>query len=161
MATVYSDQMARVRAGRNIPANLWDGKVRIAVFDFASLPAGNLGDILVLFKLEKDERLIFGKMFNSALGTSATAAVGTYSVGTDGITLGAVDLAGRFLAATSVTAAGQNDLGATQSLGIGIGGSAGGVLFDSVGNAAVGTGRGQDFFVCITNAGDAFKTAGR
>lgn len=161
MATIYSDFVTRQRAGRLLPSNLVGGKVRIATWDFASLPAGNIGDVLVCFKLFKDERFVFGKEFHSAMGGSATGAYGTYSVGTDGLTLGAVDSSGRFLAAITFVAAGQNDLGATQALGIGIGGTAGGVLFDAPGSAAPATNTGQDFFVCCLNASSAFATAGR
>lgn len=161
MATLYSDQVTRTRAGRNLPANLDAGKCRIAVWDFASLPAGNVGDVLTCFKLYKDERFIFGKEFHSAQGGSATGAYGTYVASADGQSLGAVDLVGRFLAAITFVAAGQNDLGSTQALGIGIGGAAGGVLFDAPGSASPGTGTGQDFWVACTNASSAFATSGR
>ncbi len=154
MATVYSDYIARIRAGRNIPANLQAGKVRIQTWDFASLPAGNIGDVLVCFKLEKDERVIFGKEFHTAMGGTATGSYGTYFVGNDGVSLGAVDSAARFLAATSFVAAGQTLLADLQALGIGIGGGAGGVLFDA-GSA------GTDLFVVCVNAASAFATAGR
>lgn len=164
MATVFSDQLTKVRAGRNLPPNQNAGKVRIAVWDFASLPVGNLGDVLVCFKLEKDERVILGREFHSALSSgagTATGSYGTHSVGVDGVSLGAADSAARFLAATSFEAAGQNGLADLQALGIGLDGGAGGVLFASNGNAAVAAGTGQDFFVTITNSGEAFATAGR
>lgn len=164
MATVFSDQLTTQRNGRNINSNLMGGKIRIAVWDFASLPAGNLADVLVCFKLEKDERLILGREFHSALSSgagTATGSYGTHSVGADGQSLGAVDSAARFLAATSWEAAGQNFIADLQALGIGIGGGAGGVLFAPSGNAAVAAGTGQDFWVTITNSGEAFATAGR
>lgn len=154
MATVYSDNLARTRAGRNNPANFQAGKVRIQVWDFASLPVGNIGDVLVCFKLEKDERLILGREFHSALGGTATGAYGTYLVGTDGVTLGAVDDIDRFLAATTHVAAGQNNIADLQALGIGINSTAvaQGVLYDN---------QSVDVLVCCTNAGSAFATAGR
>ena len=154
MATVYSDYLTRNRAGRLVAANLSAGKVRIETWDFASLPAGNIGDVLVCFKLYRDERLVYGKEFHTAMGGTATGAYGTYFVGTDGVSLGAVDSAARFLAATSFVAAGQTLLADLQALGIGIGGGAGGVLFDS-GLA------GTDLFVTCLNAASAFATAGR
>src|SRR5258705_6291675 len=155
MATIYSDQLTRSRAGRLNPANQQAGKVRIQMWDFATIPAGNIADVYVLFKLEKDERVILGREFHTALssgGATATGSIGTYFVGADGLTLGAVDSAARFLAAITMDAAGQNFFGDLQALLPGIRGGAGCVLYD---NPPV------DTFVVIVNSVEAFAAAGR
>jgi hypothetical protein len=145
MATIYSDGFTKVRAGRNLNSNEWGGKARILMWDFASLPAGNIGDVLVCGKIRKDERVLFGIEFHSA-HTGASGSYGTYAVLSDGISLGAADSAARFLAATSFNAAGQNNIAATQSLTIGTG-----VLFPAP----------SDLFLVCVNSVAAFTTAGR
>lgn len=151
MATIYSDQMVKIRAGRSLNPTDSAGKLRIEVWDFASLAAGTLADVLVCFKLYKDERILFGREFHSALTSgagTATGSYGTYAVGTDGITLGAVDDVDRYLTPTSFEAAGQNDIASLQAAPQGVG----------TGPLHVAA---SDLFVCCTNTGEAFATAGR
>lgn len=150
MATVYSDEMVKVRAGRNLQSNQYQGKVRFIQWDFASLPAGNIGDVLVCGKIRKNEKVIHGFEFHTALtsgGATATGSYGTYLVGADGVTLGAVDNATRFLAATSMDGAGQTALNELQSIAVGTG-----PLFEAT---------STDLFLVCVNSVEAFATAGR
>jgi hypothetical protein len=99
MATVYSDQIVKVRAGRDLNPNDWHGKVRIIEWEFASLPAGNVGDILVLGRLQANERVLLGSMVHTA-GGAGTFDIGTYAINADG-SLGAVITQAAFAAALS------------------------------------------------------------
>ena len=104
MATVYSDGLTMVRAGRKVAPNVLGGKARVIEWDFATLPVGNIGDVLVCGKIKKGERVLAGSEFHSALtsgGATATGAYGTYAVGADSKTLGALVDVDAFLAAQS------------------------------------------------------------
>ena len=153
MATIYSDQLTRVRSGRNLKANEMAGKTRVINWDFASLPAGNIGDVLVCGRIRAYERVIQGREFHSAMGGSATGAYSTYAIGVDGMTLGAVITANKYLSAITFVAAGQNELASTLAQN---------ALVEEV-NTGVATGSGltPDVFLCCVNAGSAFATAGR
>jgi hypothetical protein len=149
MATVYSDQLVRVRAGRNLKSNEQAGKVRPIVWNFASLPAGNIGDILVCGRIRKDERVIQGREFHSAMGGSATGAYSTFTIASDGIGLGAIITAGKYLAAITFVAAGQNELASTIAQN---------ALAEE--SAAAVVGNTGDVYLCCVNASSAFATAG-
>ena len=144
MATVYSDGLTLVRAGKKVAPNVLGGKLRVIEWNFASLPAGNIGDVLVCGKIRKGERVLSGTEYHSALtsgGAQATGAYGTYAVNPDGMTLGAAVTTGLYLAAASFEAAGQTGLALTLALG-------------ALGEAAA------DLFICLTNTTEAFATAG-
>lgn len=145
MATVYSDQFTKVRNGRRLQPNEDRGLIQSMFWNFASLPAGNIADVLVCGILPKGARVVGGLECHSALtsgGATATASVGTYLIASDGITLGAADSAARFLAATSVEAAGSTVLANTIALGFG---------FEAT----------LDLFVVVVNSVEAFATAGQ
>lgn len=145
MATVFSDQLAKVRAGRNLNPSDRHGKVRIAEWEFASLPAGNIGDILPLFRLQANERVLLGSMVHSAAG-AGTFDIGTYEVGPNG-DLGAVEDQDRFaIALVAATATVEP--------------------FPEAAGTEVTAGAGRyvaprDMYVAITNIGTAFTTAAR
>lgn len=145
MATLYSDEFTKIRAGRRIQANQRGGKYRVLEWDFASLPAGNVGDVLVCGKIRKHERVLGGREAHSALSSgagTATGSYGTYAILDDGLSLGAVDDVDRFLIATSLEAAG------------------GTFLADTIAHF-INWEATADFFLCLTNSGEAFATAGR
>jgi hypothetical protein len=141
MATLYSDGITIARLGRRTQPNQQRGKSDTLAWIFASLPAGNIGDLLVCAKLFKGDRVISGREQHSAMGGTATGAYGTYAVAADGITLGAVDSGARFLAATSHVAAGTTVIADTIALG---------AMFEAP----------TDLYVVCTNAASAFATAG-
>src|SRR6266850_49124 len=149
MATVFSDQLTRVRAGRNLKSNEWQGKMRVLFWNFASLPAGNVGDVLVCGRIRKDERVIQGREFHSAQGGSATGAYSTFAIAADGIGLGAIITAGKYLAAITFVAAGQNEIASTLAQN---------ALAEE--SATPATGLTGDVYLCCVNASSAFATAG-
>lgn len=145
MATVYSDELVNWRAGRRQQANVFSGKARLIKWNFASLAAGNIGDVLVCGKIRKNDRVVFGREAHSALSSSsgtATGAYGIYAVASDGQSLGAVSDVDRFLVATDFEAAGAN------------------LLADSIAHF-IGWEADADYFLCCTNSVEAFATAGR
>jgi hypothetical protein len=144
MATVYSDEFTKVRAGRRLQANETQGKFRILKWDFASLPAGNIGDVLVCGIIHARERVVLGRLFFTAQGGTSTAAVGNYAIASDGLTLGAVIASGKYLAAASTVNA--------STVGL--------EMVDTTVALAMPE-ETADVFICITNAGSAFATAGR
>lgn len=149
MATIYSDEVVRQRAGRDMQPHEWQGKMRIIKWDFASLPAGNIGDILVLGRIRANERLLFGHSTQSGAG-AGTHNIGTYAIAGDGISLGAVISANRYTATARV-----NTLTVTDSSGLGNGFFAF-IPADNINDLAT-----ADVFLCITNVGTAFTTAAR
>jgi len=143
-ATVYSDAWTLARAGRRHNPNIAGGRQRALYWEFLSLPVGNIGDVLVCGKMFKGERFVGGLERHSALtsgGGTATGAVGTYAVATDGITLGAIIDVDEYLAAADWEAAAGSALGATVALSFGLVSTA-------------------DQFLCVTNTTEAFATAG-
>jgi hypothetical protein len=144
MATVYSDDWAKVRLARSVNPNVMGGSLRHIFWDFASLPAGNVADVLVCGKIYKGDRVLGGNEAHGALtsgGSTATGSYGTYAVLADGITLGAVSSAAKFLAATSMESAGNDALAPTIALGFGYVPTA-------------------DLFLVCVNSVEAFATAG-
>lgn len=144
MATVYDDNLTKNRAGRSTGPNAHGGRQRGLYWEFLSLPAGNVGDVLVCGKMFKGERFVGGLERHSALtsgGAAATASIGNYSVASDGITLGALIDIDEYLAAADWDAAGGSAFGATHALQFG-------QVFTT------------DEFLCITNTTEAFATAG-
>jgi len=143
MATLYSDGFTKIRAGRNLNANEVSGKARILMWNFASLPAGNIADVLVCGIIRKNERVIQGREFHSAMGGSATGAYSTYAILSDGVSLGAVITAGKYLAAVTFVAAGQNEIANTLAVN------------------ALTEESAASVFLCCVNASSAFATAGQ
>ena len=144
MATVYGDHWTLARAGRRFNPNAQGGRQRALYWEFLSLPAGNVGDVLVCGKMFKGERFVGGLERHSALaatGGPCEGAYGTYAVATDGITLGAVIDADEYIASADWDAAGGAALGATVALSFGLVCTA-------------------DQFLCCTNAVGVFATAG-
>ncbi|MGH6782818.1 MAG: hypothetical protein ACREB5_12025 [Sphingomonadaceae bacterium] len=142
MATIYSDGFTKVRAGRELQANEARGKARLLQWDFASLPVGAIGDVLVCGILPARARIIQGREFHSAMGGTATGAYSTFGIASDGLTLGAIITAGKYLAAITFVAAGQNEIASTLAQ-----------------NALVE--ESTDVLLCCVNASTAFATAGR
>jgi hypothetical protein len=143
MATLFSDELTRLRAGRNYRSNEMSGKARILKWDFASLPAGNIADVLCCGIIRKDERVVQGREFHSAMGGTATGAYSTYALSGDKTNIGAVITAGKYLAAITFVAAGQNEIASTLAQNA--------LVEESV----------ADVMLCCVNAGSAFATAGR
>jgi len=142
MATIYADELVRQRAGRNLQPHEWHGKVREIKYDFAALPAGNVGDVLVLGRLLKDERILLGAEWHSA-GGAGTFHIGTYAIAADGISLGAVITAAQFVNGAS------NAVSAAPLLW---------PLTTATFPNFIAT---ADVFLAITNVGTAFTTAAR
>jgi hypothetical protein len=151
MATVYSDGFTKIRAGRNLKANELEGKLRVFQWNFAALPAGNIGDVLVCCRLPKDLRVLFGTEFHSAMGGTATGAYSTFALGADGVSLGAIITAGKYLAATSFVAAGNTALASTLALSA--------MVEEGVTPTVIGS--QVDVLLCCVNAASAFATAGQ
>src|SRR6266571_215113 len=105
MATFFSDEFTRFRAGRNYRSNELQGKLRVLKWDFASLAASTLADIFMCGIIRKDERVLFGREFHSAMGGTATGAYSTFALSADRTNIGAIITAGKYLAATSFVAA--------------------------------------------------------
>ena len=143
MANFFSDEFTRIRAGRNLQANEMQGKVRVLKWNFASLAASGIGDTFVCGKIRKNERVLQGREFHSAMGGTATGAYSTFAVGADGVSLGAIITAGKYLAAITFVAAGQNEIASTLAQ-----------------NALVEESAADVLLVCV-NASTAFATAGR
>lgn len=117
MATVYSVQ--KTKWDQNSPpealkANEQGGRVRIA---YATYEASSLasGDVIEMFNLPNGARILDGYLLNDALGATTTLSVG-YGAHTasDGTAVPAS--AAAFLAATSTSSAGRNDVAATLAL---------------------------------------------
>ena len=143
MATFFSDEFTRFRAGRNYRSNELQGKLRVLKWDFASLAASTLADIFMCGIIRKDERVLFGREFHSAMGGTATGAYSTFALSADRTNIGAIITAGKYLAATSFVAAGQTDLANTLTLN------------------ALAEETSADVALCCVNAGSAMATAGR
>lgn len=145
MATVYSDQLVNLNTNaRRQHATVWQGKRRALVWNFASLPAGNIADVLVLCKIRKGERVLGGNEAHGALssgGGTATGSIGTYAIDADGRTLGALEDVDRFLEAITMDAAGANAIANTIAR-----------FTNYIATA--------DFYVCCLNSVEAFATAG-
>lgn len=151
MANIYGDEWTKIRAGRRVEPTSSIAKGRILKGDYASLPAGNIGDVIVFGKIYKGDMVVMGREFHSALssaGGTATGSFGTYTVQSDGLTPNAVDDVDRYLVATSLESAGQNDLASLQGSTQGVG----------TGPLHVAT--ADLLFVCV-NSVEAFATAGR
>lgn len=143
MATFYSDQITIARSAAAGNGNQYvDGlgelgaKERIAFFSVLTTGMAQ-NDVVNLVTLPKNARLLGGKVFTEALGTSVTLSLGTdvdLTTGTNDattVTAGAANL----LAATSVAAASATDFAATYALGAGAKTSAVATVYGTVGGA--------------------------
>jgi len=151
VANVYSDEWTKVRAGRRVAPYVYGGHTRVIKWDFASLPAGTVGDILVCGKIYKDDMVFKGREFHSALSSdtaTTTGSYGTYTIQGGGLEPLAADDVDRFLTATDVDGAGENELASLQGTPQGVG----------TGPLFVAT---TDLLLVCVNSVEAFATAGR
>jgi len=148
---VYSDEWTKIRAGRHVAPYIYGGKARVLKWDFASLAAGALGDILVCGKIRQGDMIVMGREFHSALSAdtaASTGSYGTYTIQADGLTPLAVDDVDRYLTATDLDVAGENALASLQASPQGVG----------TGPLHVAT---ADLLLALTNSVEVFATAGR
>jgi uncharacterized membrane protein len=119
MATVYSAQRTNSRATPVVKnkANELGGRVRIAhgTYEAASLASG---DVVEMFVLPDNARLISGFLANDALGASTTLSVGDGAHNNAAGTVVALSAAA-YLAATSTSSAAKTAVVATLALGSG------------------------------------------
>jgi hypothetical protein len=119
MATVYSAQRTNTRANPTVKnkANELGGRVRIAhgTYEASSLASG---DVIEMFVLPDNARLISGFLANDALGASTTLSVG-YGAHTNAAGTAVSLSAAAYLAATSTSSAAKTSVLATLALGSG------------------------------------------
>jgi hypothetical protein len=140
MATFFGDQVTKIRAGRNLGSDEGGGKERVMRWSFATPGAGNnIGDVWVLGRLRKGERILGGGQEFHGAGGAGTFDIGTYAIAADGGLGAAVD---------------QDAVADALSAG---------TLVNNLPEAAVTVaaagGRyvaAADEYVCITNIGTAF-----
>ena len=142
MATVYSAQRTNTRANPTVKnkANELGGRVRIAhgTYEASSLASG---DVIELFVLPDNARLISGFMANDALGASTTVSVG-YAAHTNAAGTTVSASAAAYLAATSTSSAAKTAILATLALGSGseVDANANGMTVTATMGGAAGTG---------------------
>jgi len=119
MATVYSAQRTNTRANPTVKnkANEFAGRVRIAhgTYEASSLASG---DVIEMFVLPDNARLISGFLANDALGSSTTLSVG-YGAYNNSAGTAVAASAAAYLAATSTSSAARTAIAATLALGSG------------------------------------------
>jgi hypothetical protein len=119
MATVYSAQRTNTRANPTVKnqANEMGGRVRIAhgTYEASSLASG---DVIEMFVLPDNARLISGFLANDALGSSTTLSVG-YGAHNNAAGTAVSLSAAAYLAATSTASAAKTQILATLALGSG------------------------------------------
>ena len=119
MATVYSAQRTNTRANPTVKnqANELGGRVRIAhgTYEASSLASG---DVIEMFVLPDNARLISGFLANDALGSSTTLSVG-YGAHNNAAGTAVSLSAAAYLAATSTASAAKTQILATLALGSG------------------------------------------
>lgn len=118
MATVYSDvrtDLTQDDPSEVVKANQIAGRMRVAyaTYEASSLSAG---DDIEMFALPNGARIVGGYLFNDALGASTTLSVG-HAAYTDGSGSSVAADVDEYLAATSTSSAGRNDVAATLALG--------------------------------------------
>lgn len=120
MATVYSAQRTNSRANPTVKnkANELGGRVRIAhgTYTAASLASG---DVIEMFVLPDNARIITGFLSNAALGASTTLSVG-YGAHSTAAGAAVSASAAAYLAATSTSSAAKTAIAATLALGSGV-----------------------------------------
>lgn len=139
MATVYGNEVTKQRAGRNLNPDEWGGKIRIVRWSFTTPAAGNnIGDVWVLGRLRKGDRVLAGGQ-----SIHAAAGAGTFNIGTYGIAAG-----GDLGAVVDADAVASALAGATATV----------EALPEAGNAADAGGyvAANDEYLCITNIGTAF-----
>lgn len=117
MATVYSNvrtDLTQDDPKEFVKANQLGGKVRVAhaTYEASSLASG---DVIEMFALPQGARILGGYLFNDALGSSTTLAVG-HAAYTDSSGSSVAADADEYLAATSTSSAARNDVAATLAL---------------------------------------------
>lgn len=117
MATVYSNvrtDLTQDDPKEFVKANQLGGKVRVAhaTYEASSLASG---DVIEMFALPQGARILGGYLFNDALGSSTTLAVG-HAAYTDSSGSSVAADADEYLAATSTSSAARTDVAATLAL---------------------------------------------
>ena len=117
MATVYSDvrtDLTQDDPKEFVQANQLGGSVRVAraVYEASSLASG---DVIEMFSLPQGARILGGYLYNDALGSSTTVAVG-HAAYTNGSGSSVAADADEYLAATSTSSAARTDVAATLAL---------------------------------------------
>ena len=117
MATVYSNvrtDLTQDDPKEFVKANQLGGSVRVAhaTYEAASLSAA---DVIEMFSLPQGARILGGYLYKDALGSSTTLSVGHPAYTDSSGSTVALD-ADEYLAATSTSSAGRNDVAATLAL---------------------------------------------
>ncbi len=119
MATVYSVQRTNSRATPPVmnQSNFLGGRIRVAhgVYEASSLSAG---DVIDMFILPNNARLLEGSLAHDALGSSTTLSVG-YAAHTNAAGTAVSASAAAYKAAAASTSAQKVDILATLALGSG------------------------------------------
>ncbi len=119
MATVYSVQRTNSRATPSVmnQSNFLGGRVRVAhgVYEASSLASG---DVIEMFILPNNARLLQGSLAHDALGSSTTLSVG-YAAHTNAAGTAVSAAAAAYKAAAASTSAQKIDILATLALGSG------------------------------------------
>ena len=120
MATVYSVQ--KTKWNQNVPSemvktNEQGGRIRVAhgVYEASSLASG---DVIEMFNIPNNARLLEGSLAHDALGGSTTLSVG-YAAHTDSADSAVSASAAAYKAAAASTSAQKVDIWATLALGSG------------------------------------------
>lgn len=120
MATVYSAQRTNSRATPVVKnkANELGGRVRVAHATYTAA-ALQIGDVIEMFVLPDNARLISGFLTNAALGASTTLSVG-YGAHTTAAGAAVSLSAAAYLAATSTSSAAKTAVVGSLALGSGV-----------------------------------------
>lgn len=115
MATIYSAQLASVRAGKRAES-YHDVNGKSLVWNVVLAAQAGIGDLIVLGHLPQNAILKGGRESHSAMGASATGAISLYLVA-DPATyeLGAAVASSDLQAAVTYTSAGTNTFGLTEA----------------------------------------------
>jgi len=119
MATVYSAQRTNLRSTPVVKnkANELGGRVRVAHASYTAA-ALQIGDVIEMFVLPDNARLLNGFLTNAALGASTTLSVGYGAHKTAAGATVALSAAA-YLAATSTSSAAKTSIVASLALGSG------------------------------------------
>jgi len=117
MATVYSNvrtDLTQDDPKEFVKSNQLGGSIRVAQaqYEASSLSAG---DIIEMFSLPQGARILGGYLYNDALGSSTTLAVG-HAAYTDSSGSSVAADGDEYLAATSTSSAARTDVAATLAL---------------------------------------------
>mgnify|MGYP003132424928 CR=1 FL=1 len=142
MATVYSAQRTNTRANPVVmnSANEMGGRIRVAhgTYEASSLASG---DVIEMFTLPDNARLLEGSLAHDALGSSTTLSVG-YAAHTNAAGTAVSASAAAYKAAAASTSAQKVDILATLALGSGtvVDADGDGMIVTATMGGAAGTG---------------------